>query len=211
MAIERRAFLTGIAAVGAASLIPSDAARSQEIAPAPMHHYSKPVIDAHFHWYPPEFVDLIEKEGAANGVTNIKRNDKGELECVVPGNHPYAPHADFRHDMTDINLMLKAMDDRHVDLSTLTQTNPHILWAPPAFGLKLAQAINDASSALCVKYPKRFNAAITLPMQDVNASLEDSTGRENFPACGLSTFLKMFSVKISTTNRSGRFMNAQKR
>src|SRR5665213_2415492 len=204
-------FLAGIAAVGAASLIPSDAARSQEIAPAPMHHYSKPVIDAHFHWYPPEFVDLIEKEGAANGVTNIKRNDKGELECVVPGNHPYAPHADFRHDMTDINLMLKAMDDRHVDLSTLTQTNPHILWAPPAFGLKLAQAINDASSALCVKYPKRFNAAITLPMQDVNASLEDSTGRENFPACGLSTFLKMFSVKISTTNRSGRFMNAQKR
>ncbi len=169
MAIERRAFLTGIAAAGAASLMPPVSVSAQQIAPQPKFRYSKPVIDAHFHWYPPEFVDLIEKEGAANGVTNIKRNEKGELECIVPGNHPYAPRADFRHDMTDVDSMLKAMDERHVDLSTLTQTNPHVLWAPPAFGVKLAQTINNASSALCVKYPKRFNAAITLPMQDVNA------------------------------------------
>ena len=173
MAIERRAFLRGVAAVGAASLIPPKPASSQEIAAQPKHRYSLPVIDAHVHWYPPEFVDLIEKEGAANGVTNIKRNEKGELTCVVPGNHPYAPRADFRHDMTDVDLMLKAMDERHVDLSTLTQTNPHILWAPPAFGVKLAQTVNDASSALSVKYPKRFNAAITLPLQDVNAALEE--------------------------------------
>jgi aminocarboxymuconate-semialdehyde decarboxylase len=173
MAIERRAFLTGIAAVGAASLIPPEAASAQEIAPQPKYRYSKPVIDAHFHWYPHEFVDLIEKEGTANGVTNIRRNEKGELECVVPGNHPYAPRADFRREMTDVDLMLKAMDERHVDLCTLTQTNPHILWASPAFGAKLAQTINDASSALCVKYPKRFNSAITLPMQDVNAAVEE--------------------------------------
>lgn len=173
MAIKRREFLAGIAAAGASSLIPPKVESAQEIASQPKYHYTKPVIDAHFHWYPPEFVDLIEKEGAANGVTNIKRNDKGELECVVPGNHPYAPRADFRHDMTDINLMLKAMDDRNVDMCTLTQTNPHVLWAPPAFGVKLAQTINNASSALCVKYPKRFTAAITLPMQDVNASLDE--------------------------------------
>src|ERR1035437_9012373 len=173
MTIKRRDFLTGIAAVSATSLIPPEAASAQEMAPQPKFHYAKPVIDAHFHWYPPEFTNLIEREGAANGVTNIKRNEKGELECVVPGNHPYAPRAAFRSDMTDISLMLKAMDERHVDMSTLTQTNPHILWAPPAFGVKLAQTINNASSALCVKYPKRFTAAITLPMQDVNASLEE--------------------------------------
>jgi hypothetical protein len=85
------------------------------------------VIDAHFHWYPPEFAALIEREGAANGLKNIKRNENGDLECVIPGYHPYAPRALFRRDMTDVNLMLKAMDDRHVDMCTLTQTNPHIL------------------------------------------------------------------------------------
>jgi aminocarboxymuconate-semialdehyde decarboxylase len=116
---------------------------------------------------------VIEKEGAANGVRDIKRNKDGELECIVPGEHPYAPRAVFRREMTDVDIILKDMDERHVDMSTLTQTNPHVLWAPPAFGAKLAQAINDASSALCVKYPKRFTAAITLPMQDVNASLEE--------------------------------------
>ncbi len=173
MPIERRAFLTGIAAVGASSLIRPEAEAAQEIAPQPKYHYSKPVIDAHIHWYPPEFVDLIEKEGAANGVRDIKRNKDGEVECIVPGNHPYAPRAVFRREMTDADIILKDMDERHVDMSTLTQTNPHVLWAPPAFGAKLAQAINDASSELCVKYPKRFTAAITLPMQDVNASLEE--------------------------------------
>lgn len=127
MAIKRRDFLSVMAAVGASSLIQPKAESAQEIAQQPKYHYSMPVIDAHFHWYPPEFADLIEREGAANGVTNIKRNENGELECVVPGNHPYARRALFRRDMTDVNLMLKARDDRHVDLCTLTQTNPHIL------------------------------------------------------------------------------------
>lgn len=173
MPIQRRDFLTRVAAAGAASLLPSTSNSAQEIAPQPKYHYAKPVIDAHFHWYPPDFVNLIEREGAANGVTNIKRNEKGELECVVPGNHPYAPRAVFRRDMTEVTSMLKAMDERHVDLCTLTQTNPHILWASPEFGAKLARTINDASSALCVKYPKRFTAAITLPLQDVGASLAE--------------------------------------
>src|SRR6516165_9646787 len=171
--IKRRAFLTGLAAAGAAALIQQNTEDAQEIAPQPKYQYSQPVIDAHVHWYPPEFADLLEKEGAANGVTNIRRNEKGELECVVPGNHPYAPRVVFRREMTDVDIILKAMDDRHVDTSTLTQTNPHVLWAPPAFGVKLAQTINDASSKLCANYPKRFTAAMTLPMQDVNASLEE--------------------------------------
>ena len=181
MAIERRAFLTGIAAAGAASLISPKAEAAQEIAPRPKFHYSKPVIDAHTHWYPPEFVDLIEKEGAANGVKDIRRNEKGELECSIPGYHPYLPHTVFRHEMTDVDLIFKAMEERSIDMNTLTQTNPHVLWASPAFGVKLAQSINDASSASCVNYPKRFTAAITLPMQDVNASLAELERCRNMP------------------------------
>jgi aminocarboxymuconate-semialdehyde decarboxylase len=79
----------------------------------------------------------------------------------------------FRKDMTDVNNILKMADDRRVDLSVLTQTNPHVLWAPAAFGLKLAQAINDSTSALHVKHPKRFLGAITLPLQDVTMSLQE--------------------------------------
>jgi aminocarboxymuconate-semialdehyde decarboxylase len=182
MSIDRREFLSGMAAAGGAALLRPDLA-SAEQAPtaAPGRKYSKPVIDAHFHWYPPEFGNLIEKEGAENGVKDIKRNAEGELEFLIPGYHPYAPRAQFRREMSDVGDMLKKMDERRVDMCTLTQTNPHILWAPPEFGLKLAQVINDSSSALCAKYPKRFTAAITLPMQDVKASLYELDRARRLP------------------------------
>jgi aminocarboxymuconate-semialdehyde decarboxylase len=169
MSIKRREFLTGIAAVGATTLLPSKSAA----APWPIQKYSKPIIDAHVHWYPPEFADLIEKEGAANGVIGIARNKNGELECTLPGYHPYAPRATFRREMTDTNMVMKMMDDRHVDMSVLTQTNPHVLWAPPEFGLKLSRAINDSTSNFSVKYPKRILGAITLPWQDPKLALQE--------------------------------------
>src|SRR4051812_33314789 len=92
MTIHRRDFLAGMATVGGASLLHPPPLAARQAQPQ-ARRYSKPVIDAHFHWYPPEFANLIEKEGAANGVTDIKRNANGELECVVPGYHPYAPRA----------------------------------------------------------------------------------------------------------------------
>jgi len=179
MKIPRRGFLGGLASMGGAAAL----MRPSRVAAQPQRtrKYSKPVIDAHFHWYPPEFVDLIEKEGEANGVRDISRNENGELQATVPGYHPYAPRATFRHEMSDVESMLTRMDERGVDMCTLTQTNPHVLWAPPPFGLKLAQAINDGSSALCAKYATRFTAAITLPMQDVNASLYELERARRLP------------------------------
>jgi hypothetical protein len=47
---------------------------------------------------------------------------------------------------------LQHCPDRHDDICTLTQTNPHMLWAPLLFGVKVAQTINDASSVFCMKY-----------------------------------------------------------
>ncbi len=170
MPIRRREFLAGLAAAGVTSQLQGENSGGQQ---RQIRKYDKPVIDAHVHWYPPEFVDLIEKEGAANGVKEIVRNKDGELECVVPGYHPYAPRATFRHAMTDSDVVMKMMDDRNVDLSVLAQTNPHVLWAPPAFGLKLARAINDSTSAFSVKYPKRILGAITLPLQEPALALQE--------------------------------------
>lgn len=177
MVIPRREFLAEL--TGSKGTVPSRGRASEGQTPG--RKYSKPVIDAHFHWYPPEFGNLIEKEGAENGVTNISRNKDGDLEFTVPGYHPYAPRATFRKEMSDVDSMLKRMDDRHVDMCTLTQTNPNVLWAPANFGLRLSQAINDSSSALCAKYPKRFTAALTLPMQDIGASLYELERARKLP------------------------------
>src|ERR1700693_2047161 len=93
MTLDRREFLADLAVVGAATLLGSDTEATQQAAHHKTRRYRKPVIDAHTHWYPPEFVRLIEQEGAANGVTNIHRNENGDLQAVVPGAHPYAPRA----------------------------------------------------------------------------------------------------------------------
>jgi aminocarboxymuconate-semialdehyde decarboxylase len=179
MSIRRRDFLAQVAGVGGAATFLRQAGAAEQRPPA--LKFSKPVIDAHFHWYPPEFADLIEKEGAKYGVRDIVRNENGELQFTIPGYHPYAPRANFRREMWDVPDMLKKMDARGVDMCTLTQTNPHVVWAHPEFGLKLAQAINDSSSALCAKYPKRFTAAITLPMQDIGAALYELERARRLP------------------------------
>src|SRR4029077_5392042 len=92
----------------------------QQIGATPKFKYNKPIINTHLHWYAPEFVALIEKEGAACGVTDIKRNAKGELEATVPGYHPDIPHNVFRHELIDADALLKRMDDRNVDMCTLS-------------------------------------------------------------------------------------------
>lgn len=179
MAIARRGFLTGLVATSGASLLRPARATAQATG---RFKYSKPIIDAHVHWYPAEFAALIEKEGAANGLLDVRRNENGEVTAKLPGYHPYTGgNMTFRRNMTDSNLIIKMADDRHVDVSVMTQTNPHVLWAPPAFGLKLAQAINDATSALHVKYPNRFRGAITLPMQDVTLALQELERARKLP------------------------------
>ena len=81
MAIKRREFLGGIAAVGGATLLgstgmPAEAAASPKAStPAAVGTYSKPVIDAHAHYYSPEFVAMMIKDGPSNGVT-IKGPDE---------------------------------------------------------------------------------------------------------------------------------------
>jgi aminocarboxymuconate-semialdehyde decarboxylase len=156
------------------------------LAPArpPRFTYSKPVIDAHFHWHPPEFFELLEKEGEANGLWDIRRNAAGDFTARLPGYHPYTGGGitvRAKRDPEEIATMLKRMTERRVDMCTITQTNPHVVWAPPAFGLKLARVINDATSELCAKYPKKVTAAVTLPMQDVKASLVELERARKLP------------------------------
>jgi hypothetical protein len=79
--LARREFIAGLGAIGATALIGSARASAQQSA----RKYSKPVIDAHVHWYPPEFAALMEEEGMANGATSVTRTKDGELQVLTPG------------------------------------------------------------------------------------------------------------------------------
>ncbi len=118
------------------------------------------VIDVHAHWYPPEWLELVEKEAVGKGATKTERNARGFLAVTIPG-----LTVTFQPRYTDIPSRLNAMDAMGVAMHALSLTQPMVYWAEPAFGLKLSQAYNDACAALHQKYPERFVGLAMLPMQ----------------------------------------------
>jgi aminocarboxymuconate-semialdehyde decarboxylase len=60
-----------------------------------------------------------------------------------------------------------------VDVHFLSLTTPMVYWAPPAFGLALAQCYNDAASAAHGRHPERLYAFAMLPMQAPELALKE--------------------------------------
>jgi aminocarboxymuconate-semialdehyde decarboxylase len=128
------------------------------------------VIDAHMHWYPHAFVDLMRKDGPKHGAVLSEDNNGNPVVDSVPG---CTQKSVMRRTMTDIDTILADMAKRKCDTYALSMTNPLVYWAPPGFGLELAAAHNDACVEAHRKYPDRFYGCIVLPMQDVKLAAQE--------------------------------------
>jgi aminocarboxymuconate-semialdehyde decarboxylase len=164
MSMHRREFLAaaGSAALAGCSNIPTPTGNGD--------YRNLRVIDAHAHWYPREFVELMEKEGPANGAKMGKDDAGNPVVLSVNGGTQTSV---MRRNMIDLDIMIKEMDARKVNMYALSMTNPMVYWAPPAFALKLSQAANNAGSAAHLKYPDRFVSTIMLPMQDPKLAVQE--------------------------------------
>ena len=167
MTISRREFLAALAATSGAALAGCAGTGTK---PGGGNYTNVRVIDAHYHWYPREFVTLMEKEGPANGA-KMGRDAAGNpvVQSVAGGTQTSV----MRRNMTEFDLIIKEMDERKVNTYALSMTNPMVYWAPPAFALKLSQAVNDACAAAHLKYPERFFGTIMLPMQDTKLAVQE--------------------------------------
>ena len=165
MTYSRRAFLGALTAAAGAALGGCAASSTQ----SPGRPGYK-IIDAHAHWYPREFVTLLETEGAANGARIGKDAAGNTVVLSVPGG---TQASTMRPNMIEPELILEEMRARNVDMYALSMTNPMVYWAPPAFALKLSQAVNDAGAALHLKYPDKFVSTIMLPMQDTKLAVQE--------------------------------------
>src|SRR5262245_33729603 len=123
--------------------------------------YAAQVIDTHAHWYPQEFIALLQREAAANGA-RMDRNSKGQPVFSLPN---LLPHSTMVPEMVEPGLILEQMDRRRIDTFALSLTNPMVYWAPPEFGLKLSRTWNDACAAVHEAHPRRFIGTIMLPLQ----------------------------------------------
>src|SRR3954467_14084665 len=163
MSTRRRDFLATLAATALAGGCATESVRGTG-------KYAVPIIDAHAHWYPREFVTLLEKEGEANGA-KMGRDARGNTVVLsVPGGTQTSV---LRRNMIEPELLLQEMAERGIDMYALSMTNPMVYWAPPPFALKLSQAANDACPALHTKYPQKFVGSIMLPLQDPKLALQE--------------------------------------
>ena len=131
-------------------------------------------IDTHTHWYPREWIELLAREGPAHGA-NVERGDFG-YRVRVPG----LANA-FTDAFVELAPRLGQMDAARVDVHVLSLTMPMVYWAPPAFGLALSQAYNDAASAAHLAHPDRFLAFAMVPMQDPAMALRELARAARLP------------------------------
>ena len=128
-----------------------------------------PAIDVHAHWFPPEWLDLIEAEGAADGA-KVGVNKKGWKTLTTPG---AVLVQNFQPDMVDLEIMIAEMDKAAIDVRVFSLTNPMVYWASPEFGLKMSRVFNDACAAAHLKHPTRFLGTIMLPMQSPELAVQE--------------------------------------
>ena len=125
-----------------------------------------PSIDTHAHWYPREWLELLAREGESQGA-KLERTAAGYR--ISTGKLTNA----FTEEFVSLELRLEGMKRQRVDRQALSLTTPMVYWAPPAFGLALSQAYNDAASRACRDFPDRFVAFAMLPMQDPALALKE--------------------------------------
>jgi len=150
------------------------------------------IIDFHNHFYPEEYIrELNSGEGYARVTTDQQGREL--IEYTGDYNVVVGPHVKLED-------RLNAMNKYGIDMQVLSLTTPGVEREKASRGIKLARLANDGFGAITEKYPDRFRALASLPVQDPEASVDelDRAVRD----CGLSGVM-LFS------NANGKPLDSQ--
>lgn len=137
---------------------------------------TSPAIDIHAHFYPQQFLDLLDREGGEFGIRINRRNPKGVVIQMKDG-----VQGPLRPAFTDLKVRLREMNRKRVDVHALSLTRPMLYWAKGALGLRLAEAANDALAEAHQAFPDRFVGLAILPMQDTRLALRELQRASKLP------------------------------
>jgi aminocarboxymuconate-semialdehyde decarboxylase len=123
-------------------------------------------IDIHAHWYPKEWLEVFEKDGAREGAA---------LERVPGGYRLKAKQITnaFDERFVVVSQRVAEMDKRRIGVHALSLTTPMVYWASPGLALALSQAFNDAASAAHRQFPDRLVGLAMVPMQAPELALKE--------------------------------------
>lgn len=126
-------------------------------------------IDTHAHFFPREWVELVQREAVAHGA-EVSVNAQGAAVMSARGMR-FRPN--FKPPYIDIDIRLKMMDEARVDVHMLSLTSPMVYWAPPEFGLRLSQVFNDACAEAHLRHPHRLFGMAMVPMQAPELAVQE--------------------------------------
>lgn len=124
-----------------------------------------PIIDFHNHYYPPVYLDALEKGPSAVKVTRDAEGNPclhypGDYNICVPGHR-------------DIDYREQILRDAGVDTQVITLTTPGTHVEEPRQAVRLAQMVNDAFARVVADKGGRFLSLATLPLNDPVASVRE--------------------------------------
>ncbi|MBM4298144.1 MAG: hypothetical protein FJ143_10425, partial [Deltaproteobacteria bacterium] len=120
-------------------------------------------LDIHAHFIPAESLRAASEIGQGQGL-ELGKNERGR-ETVTRDGKPYLtePKAEF----SDLELRLSIMDSQGIDMQLLSPASTYFFyWMEPNESLTYAQWLNDRLAEAVAKYPKRFVALGSAPLQE---------------------------------------------
>jgi aminocarboxymuconate-semialdehyde decarboxylase len=123
------------------------------------------IIDFHNHFYPPEYLEAIQRGPSNIRVTFDTDNNPllhypGDYNIIVPTHR-------------DINLRAAAIEKAGVDRQILSFTTPGTHIESPERSKELARIVNDSFAKIINEHGDRFTALATLPLNNPNASVAE--------------------------------------
>jgi aminocarboxymuconate-semialdehyde decarboxylase len=123
------------------------------------------IIDFHNHYYPPAYLDTLERGPSTVRITRDAANNPvihypGDYNVAVPGHR-------------DIDYREQVLREAGVDTQVITLTTPGTHVEEPAVAVRLAQLVNDAFAKVVADKKGRFAALGTLPLNDPASSVTE--------------------------------------
>lgn len=123
------------------------------------------IVDVHNHYYPPAYLQALTSGKSAvevsfDGQGNARLHYPGDYNIAVPGQR-------------DLAVRVAMMNETGLDVQVYSMTTPGVHVETPAAAVRLAQVVNDEYAAGIARYPGRFSALATLPLNDPAASVRE--------------------------------------
>lgn len=123
------------------------------------------IVDFHNHYYPPKYIEAVERGPSA---VRITRDKEGNPWFHYPGDYNIAVRGH-----RDIEYREQVLKEAGIDTQVITLTTPGTHVETAATAARLASLANDEFARVVAEKHGRFTALATLPLNDPAASVAE--------------------------------------